>query len=374
TASDALPPNPIAASAAAPVSSTAARALVPSMYTVSRVQIRLWSVVEEAGALAAAGPRAKVRGGSEELFAVGPEGTVVITRGVRTAEDLTVTGPFARLVEGRLTGGDDLPVHVFARLPDGCLALGTARVTELARRRGVLQRAGLRLHHPLPPHLLEMIRPEGPPAGAGWLDLLPDDPVGALRLFVADWYADVPPAEPARADGLPGPLRAFHEAAAGRPEVYGGSLRFLPGPPAGGPDGTLIFGTAGDGTFDLLMEAGSEDPPVYYHGLSDQPLRERERLSAYLMMSSLTRAAMDGGGMAFVDRAQARRIVAPLHRVPLRPLRWPCGHSRLYAGPDMVVLVGEDDTDWLEVYVGARHRSALRRLRRLGLDWASLAD
>ncbi|GAA0472154.1 hypothetical protein Aca07nite_82600 [Actinoplanes capillaceus] len=338
-------------------------------------RIRLWSVVAEAGALATAGPRAKVHGEAGDLFAIGPAGTVVITGGVRTAEDLTVTGPFARLVEGRLTGGDALPVHVFARLPDGCLALGTARVTELARRRGVLQRAGLRLYTPLPQHLLDLARPDGPPAGTDWLDLLPGDPVGALRGFVADWYSDVPPAAPEPADGLPGPLRAFHEAAAGRPEVSGGALRVLPGPPAAGPDRTLVFGTASDGTFDLLIEPGLEDPPVYYRGLSDQPLRERERLSAYLMMSSLTRAAMDrGGGMAFVDRAQARRIVAPLRRVPLRPMRWPCARSRLYAGPDMVALVGEDDADWLEVYVGVRHREALRRLRRLGLDWASLED
>lgn len=78
--------------------------------------------------------------------------------------------------------------------------------------------------------------------------------------------------------------------------------------------------------------------------------------------------------MAFVDQAQARRITAPLRRVPLRPLRWPSARSRLYAGPDTIALVGADDTDWFEVYVGTRSRSSLRRLRKLGLDWASFTD
>jgi hypothetical protein len=36
-----------------------------------------------------------------------------------------------------------------------------------------------------------------------------------------------------------------------------------------------------------------------------------------------------------------------------------------------VALVGEDDADWFEVYVATRDRSSLRRLRKIGLDWAS---
>jgi hypothetical protein len=199
------------------------------------------------------------------------------------------------------------------------------------------------------------------------VDLLPGDPEAALEQFVAGWYADIPPVS----DDVPahGPLRTFHRAAAGRDEVYGRSLRILTAEHA--EDGRITFGQAGDGTFSLLTEPDGVDSRVWYHGLSDQPLKERERLGAYLLLAALTHAATDSspGGMAFVDKAQARRIVGPLRRVPLRPLRWPCARSRFYVGPGVVALVGEDDGDWYEVYIGARHRSLLRRLRKLGLDW-----
>ncbi|MDI6103507.1 hypothetical protein QLQ12_33345 [Actinoplanes sp. NEAU-A12] len=340
------------------------------------MEIRLWSVAGEADAVAVAGAGAKVRETGDTVFAAGPDATVVIARGLRNAEDLTVSGPFPRLIEGRLTGGDGLPLHAFARLGDGCLALGTARVSALGRRRGVLHRLDLRLDTPLPEHLLDLAGTPAEQPGADWLDLLPEDPVKALEMFVADWYAEVPPGTPLPARGQPEPLRAFHRAAAGRPEVYGGSLLVHGEPAPGGPAGMPIIGESADGTFEVLIEAGADDPHVYYQGLSDQPLRERERLSAYLMLMVLARAAMDRppdglaeGGMAFADRAQARRIVAPLRRVPLRPLRWPCARSRLYAGPGTVVLLGADDADWFEVYVGTRHRSVLRRLRKIGLDW-----
>ncbi|HWS38027.1 MAG TPA: hypothetical protein VN408_35495 [Actinoplanes sp.] len=361
------------------------------------MEIRLWEVVAEAGAIAEAGPGARVHTTTDAMFAAGPDGTVMITTGVRNAEDLTVSGPFPRLIEGRLTAGDGLPLHVFARLPEGCLTLGTARVTDPAHRRGVLQRLDLRLDTPLPEHLLGLA--ETPWPGPDWLDLLPDDPLTAMRLFATDWWPEQTDPWPGKTDPwpeqnghrlperagerragdtgerLPAALREFRQAVGGR--TGNGTLRIHREPLPGGPGGTLIFGEAVDGTFELLMDADGDDPAVHYHGLSDQPLREREPLSRYLLLTMLAGAAMDGtaaGGMAFVDRPQARRIVAPLRRVPLRPLRWPSARSRLYAGPDTIALVGEDDADWFEVYVGTRSRPALRRLQKLGLDWASFNE
>jgi len=80
---------------------------------------------------------------------------------------------------------------------------------------------------------------------------------------------------------------------------------------------------------------------------------------------------MDGplGGMAFANREQVQRIIAPLRPVPLRPLRWPCEQTRSYAGPGTVLQIGDDNEDWFEVYVGVRHRALLLPLRVHGLDW-----
>ncbi|MEU4688681.1 hypothetical protein [Actinoplanes sp. NPDC023714] len=337
------------------------------------MEIRLWSVVAEEVALASAGPGAEQDGGTGAWFAAGPDALVVVVEaGVRTHEDLTLPGPLPRPVARHLARGPQPAIVVFARLKEGCLALGSAQVTRLAHRRGAVQDLGLRLDAPLPYDLLDRVRPTGPPGPqppADWVGLLPHDPGGALERFIAGWYAGVP-AVPA-VSPAPGPLAAFHRAAAGRAEVYGGSLQIFHEEPAG--EGLVTFGQAADGTFTLLTEPGAADPRVWYHGLSDQPLKERERLGPYLLIAALTHAAMDSspGGMAFVDKAQARRIVGPLRRVPLRPARWPCARSRFYVGPGVVALVGEDDGDWYEVYVGARHRSLLRRLRKLGLDWES---
>ncbi|WP_328459854.1 hypothetical protein OHA21_28230 [Actinoplanes sp. NBC_00393] len=335
-------------------------------------EIRLWSVVAEPEALAAAGPGAELHHGPDVVLAVGPDTLVVVAEGaVRTAEDLALAGPFPARIAGLLAGAKPPTLLAFARLAEGCLALGAARAVRLGRRRGALQDLGLVLDAPLPYDLLDRVRPTGPPPDQpdlDWLDLLPADPATALEQFITGWYADVPPVlgTPEPPAGQPGPLRAFHRLAAGRPEVYGTALHIFPEP---APTG---FGRDGDGVFTLSTGRSSQDdPPVYYQGLSDQPLRERERLSAYLMMVALAGAAMDAspGGMAFVDRPQAKRIIAPLRRVPLRPMRWPCARSRFYAGPGIVVLVGADNTDWYEVYIGARHRSLLRRFRKLGLDW-----
>ncbi|BAL91352.1 hypothetical protein AMIS_61320 [Actinoplanes missouriensis 431] len=341
------------------------------------MEIRLWSVVAEPVALAAAGPGAEETGGSGAWFAAGPHGVVVVVAGgVRTHEDLTVPGPLPRVVERHLAGEPQPAVLAFARLPEGCLALGAARVTRIGRRRGAVQDLELRLDAPLPYEFLDRVRPTGPPGpqpDIDWVNLLPDDPATALERFVAGWYNDVPSGAPEKTAGLPQPLQTFHRAAAGRAEVYGRALEIFREAAATSEPGMIAFGQEGDGVFTLLTEAAGDDPRVWYHGLSDQPLRERERLGAYLMMVALAHAAMDSspGGMAFADRAQTRRIVGPLRRVPLRPMRWPCAKSRFYVGPGVVALVGEDDGDWFEVYVGARHRSLLRRLRKLGLDWES---
>jgi hypothetical protein len=335
------------------------------------VEIEPWSVVDEPEALALAGPGATLLTGDGAAYAVGSDTIVVITPPTGSAAEITLPGPFPELVEQRLGGVLRPAVQAFTRLPQGCLTLGVARSTELGYRRGALHDIRLTFESPVPADLLGRVTP-----GLGWLEQVGSDPVSAMRRFIGDWYDDVPPRAVLPDVEAPPPLQAFYRAAAGRAEVHGVSSVVLPQPIGGRPDGLLTFGHEGDGVFTLVMEPDEKDPRIWYDGLSDRLLPERERLSGYLLQATLARAAMDGplGGMAFVDRPQARRIIAPLRRVPLRPMRWPCLFSRCYAGPGTIVLIGEDDTDWFEMYVGVRHPGLLRRLRKLGLDWESFTD
>lgn len=338
-----------------------------SVYRVA-VEIEPWSVVPEPEALALAGPGATLLTEADTAYAVGSD-TIVVVAGEPGGEELVLPGPFPDLVEQRLAGVLRPAVHAFARRPEGCLTLGMARSTELGYRRGALHDIRLTLEAPVPPDLIGQVTP-----GLGWLEHVGSDPVGAMERFIAGWYADIPPQSAFYAG--PRPLQAFQRAAAGRPEVYGISNVVFPEPREGREDGLLAFGCEGDGVFYTVMEPDEEDPRVWYDGLGDRLLPERERLSGYLLQSTLARAAMDGplGGMAFVDRPQAQRIIAPLRRVPLRPMRWPSLFSRCYVGPGIVVLIGEDDADWFEMYVGVRQPALLRRLRKLGLDWESFTD
>lgn len=335
------------------------------------VEIELWSVVAEPEALALAGPGATLLTGTDAAYAVGSDTIVVVAPSPGSEGELTLAGPFPEVVAERLAGVLRPPVRAFARLPEGCLALGVARSTELGYRRGALHDIRLTFEAPVPPDLLGQISP-----GLDWLETAGLDPIAAMERFIAGWYADIPRSPDLSDTGAPPALEAFYDAAAGRPEVYGESLRIFPEPLAGRPDGLITIGQEIDGVFTVVMEPDEKDPRVWYDGLSDRLLPERERLGAYLLQSTLARAAMDGplGGMAFVDRPQAHRVIAPLRRVPLRPMRFPSLFTRCYAGPGMVVLIGEDEADWFEMYVGVRHPGLLRRLRKLGLDWESFTD
>ncbi|MCW2139232.1 hypothetical protein BXY51_003793 [Actinoplanes cyaneus] len=341
-----------------------------AVYRVA-VEIELGSVVAEPEALALAGPGATLLTGADAAFAIGTDTIVVVTPAAGDAGELTLPGPFPDVVEQRLAAVLRPPVRAFARLPDGCLALGVARSAELGYRRGALHDIRLTFEAPVPPGLLGRVAP-----GLDWLAQVGSDPAGAMERFIAGWYQDVPMSGAYPVVTGPPALQAFYRAAAGRPEVLGSSSRILPEPVAGRPDSLITFGQEGDGVFTLVMEPDEQDPRIWYDGLSDTLLEERERLSGHLLQSTLARAAMDGplGGMAFVDRPQARRVVAPLRRVPLRPMRWPSLVTRCYAGPGTVVLLGEDDADWFEMFVGVRHPGLLRRLRKLGLDWESFTD
>lgn len=190
-----------------------------------------------------------------------------------------------------------------------------------------------------------------------WLDLLPGDPQGARERFTADWFPDGP-------DGFETRGSVFlHRVSRPRPDRA---------------DGLVEFGQESDGVFTLLHGPSGTNPDVYYEGLGDGLLAEREPLDGYLMLFALTRAALDGpfSGMAFTDEKQLQEVVGPLRQVPLRPLRWPCPETDTYAGPGLVVLAGaaEPGSGVFEVYVGASHPDFLDPLRDLDLSWEVFDD
>jgi hypothetical protein len=214
-----------------------------------------------------------------------------------------------------------------------------------------------------------------------WLGLLP--PVSAaaaaeaLEGFVDGWFAEDPPG--VAASWGPGPLRAFHRAAAGRDAVYGAGAVVYREPFEGRPraDGLVPFGQESEGVFQMLYDPADPALPVYYD-YGDGPVREGDSLSAFLLHFALAEAAIGAriGGMAITTADEARRVTEGLHRVPLSPLSWPGAEMHTYVGPGLVVHAGRQvpDEEWHEVHVGARHRALLDPLRPIDLAWEVLHD
>ncbi|GLW34517.1 hypothetical protein Areg01_74540 [Actinoplanes regularis] len=285
--------------------------------------------------------------------------------GVRSADDLVLREPFPAGVEFASA------ITAFARLPDGLLCLGPVRPGSLERQGGRLREVGLWFDNPLSYELLDRVRPTSPapePPSLGWLDLLPDDPLGAMEQFAAGWF---PGTEPSREVSIVSPaLGRFH-----RTPGNCGSVFLYPSSRTDHDraDGLVAFGQESDGVFQLLFEAAGVNPAVYYEGLGDGLVAEREPLHGFLLLFVLARAALDGpyDGLAFADAHQVRRLVEPLRRVPLRPLRWPGPRTHTYVGPGLVVQAGptEDGSEVFEVYAGASHPAFLRPLRHLDLAW-----
>jgi hypothetical protein len=288
----------------------------------------------------------------------------------------------------------------FVRLPQGCLALGPMHVGMVRFDHlpdgwdpfdrgpvpGAVVEAGLSLTERLPFDLLDQVRPTPvvPTPSLDWLPLLPADPVRALAAFVAGWFADLPPAtdptDPAEptdpaAVAVPEALAGFYRAVAGRCEILGyhnrihhaGALRHDE------QTGLVEFGVECQGGFWLLMDPTDPDPPVAYGGMAEELVTEREPLSGYLLQFLLSQQAHAAPfrAEARLEQAQAQRLVAPLHPVPLQPMRWPCDRTYLYAGPGVVAMVAIDADDTAWVSVGSRSCSALAPFREPGFTWSS---
>ncbi|WP_406065294.1 hypothetical protein [Micromonospora sp. NBC_00860] len=355
-----------------------------------------WCVVAEADVLSYAGARAQVLSGGDVSFVVGPSATLVIVQAgdrpdgsaVQNFDDLALHGPFPEGVEARLAGSE-LPRLGFVRLPEGFMSLGELRhavsrhepgdIAEDSpfpyRLPGKLSFCQLHITDRLPFYVLDRVRPtsQHPLPGLNWLGFLPYDGVAALGEFVADWYADVPRGDDALGDVdrvLPEPLLAFYRAAAGREEVYGlHNQLYTADELEDEDDGLVQFGAESQGVFAMLLDPTEADPTVQYSGLHAK--HEREPLSAFLLQFLLCEASYSSpfGGFATVAAEQARRLVEPLHQVPLQPMRWPGDPTQHYVAPGLVVTTAACPDGSVEVYAGSRYRSALRLLRAPDFIW-----
>jgi hypothetical protein len=327
---------------------------------------------------------------------LGPSATLVIVQAgdrpdgneVQSFDDLTLHEPFPEAAEARLASSE-LPLLGFVRVAEGYVLLGELRhmvshhrpldVAEGStfpyRLPGGLTFCKLRIADRLPFDVLDLVRPtpQQPLPSLDWLRFLPHDPIAALRDFVAGWYADIPPGDDAPGDPdrpLPEPLLAFYRAAAGRGEVFGlHNQIYTANELEDEDDGLVEFGAENQGVFGMLLDPTEADPTVQYSGLHAE--QEREPLSAFLLQFLLCEASCSSPftGFATVTAEQARRLVEPLHQVPLQPLRWPGDPTRHYVAAGLVVATAASPDGSVEVYAGSRHRSAFRPLRDPGFAW-----
>jgi hypothetical protein len=133
-------------------------------------------------------------------------------------------------------------------------------------------------------------------------------PVGARC-----WRTQVPP----------GPTRA------GRADILGQQNAIHPPDRlqiSGKDDDRIIIGVENQGVWDLLIGRKDPDPTVYYRGAGGSPIvAEREPLGAYLLLFSLTEAAVTSPITAHtvLDNQQLEHFTGHDIPVPLRPLAVP---------------------------------------------------
>jgi hypothetical protein len=232
----------------------------------------------------------------------------------------------------------------------------------------------------LPFPVLDRVRPVPSTRlpGVSWADLLPGDPVGALRAFVTAWFADVPAVPTALPPGsgfdLPDGLAALYEAAAGRHEALGGFNRiFTPHRFQVADDGLVIFGTECQGVWNVKADLSESNPAVIYDDLGAGPVMERERLTGFLVQFSVCDAAIGSpyGAWGFADEEGLQQLVdvGGLRPVPLAPLRWPIDPTQLYVGAGLAVAAARMEADTFTIYAGARQRAGLLPLRDVSFEW-----
>lgn len=236
---------------------------------------------------------------------------------------------------------------------------------------------------PLSRETLDRVRPPTtpPPLPApDWLGEVHANPGRALEGFLTTWYPATGPHQPA-ADipgSLPRALADFHRLAARRPAILGGHNRTRPLDdlrPDGGAE-RLVFAVECQGgrPWSIPWGPGATDPDPTVWFDDGHPVPEQEPLSGFLLQFALAEAVLGAPYQAGCD-ALPRHLLPVLEsrlaRVPLRPFRSPAdAPTDFLVAPGLIARVGPGwDEGKLDVWIGARHRGALRPLAELGIPW-----
>lgn len=344
-------------------------------------------------ARAAAGEGADAFPASGAEILLGPLSAVIIApavddltaSGVWDGRTFRLVGPVPRLTSSRFHayGSESRPIHLFVRLPEGGLYLGTLSHASSTWTRDpeVLRQGDLWLDSPLSRDVLDRVRPPAAPSslpGLDWLDHLPADPVEALRLFLRTWHPApaAEPEEPPPAIPVPPALAEFYRLTRGRPHARG-VQNFIrpPGELGLRADGLLAFGHENQGYFEWVLDPGQDEPTVWTIDDYQERHPERERLTGFLLQFSLYEAAVDAPYRAWtgpLPTPVAEELTTRLRRVPLKTWMWPLYRISFYVAPGLIATVETDEEqEECDISLGAAHRSVLRPLAGLDIDWTA---
>ncbi|GAA2004853.1 hypothetical protein [Catenulispora subtropica] len=299
--------------------------------------------------------------------------------GVRSRYSFHLQGPFVGDLGVRVlkhpparNGPEDLrPIHLFARLPEGCLYLGAGTVGLATFANDLLYEAELDIEPPLPAEMLDRVRRPSEPGelpGLDWIEALEQDPGEALDTLVHAWF-------PKTSEDLgqvnhagwtiPGFLSRFYQLARHRPAVLGvQNFINLPEHWYETADGLVAFGAENQGGFRWFFDPGQDDPEIWIDHV-DGPQRERVPMSHFLVQFAMHEAMMNSHCQAWypdLTPDEATRLRSLLTPLPWEPWRWPTDSTLFYAAPGLIVTVYEQSDGVYAARAGAVHRSVLTTL------------
>jgi hypothetical protein len=354
------------------------------------MQLTRLDMVDDVEALGLAGAGAEVFTAGGADVAAGLGGTVIITdagddlaaSGVRNSRTFMLIGPVPGAIAARFLDQDpeSQPIHLFVRLQEGALYLGTGRHARSGWTHDpyVLEDCVLRIDPPLSFDVLDRVRPPSTPTalpGLEWLEHVNGDRAAALRLFVEGWHpvSDPDPGPAAPSVHVPAALAEFYRLAQGRPHVLGVQNFIRPAAQLRtDAHGLLAFGYENQGGFEWSLDPSEDDPTVWTIEDPSERHAERERLSGFLIQFSLSEAVISAPYNAWSHRVPtpiAHELTSTLRRVPLKTWMWPLYQTSFYVAPGLVASMSEDEDEECHIWVGATHRSILRPLADLGIEW-----